>query len=94
MIVSVSGRLVVEALRLRWQVPASLLWRSAAPGRSRRWGCVTPQSASILDRVPDLPAEDGGQVLATGKGIDPEEIITAVRTRRAPMMSASAGLKL
>jgi hypothetical protein len=27
-------------------------------------------------------------------GIDPEEIITAVRTRRAPMMSASAGLKL
>jgi hypothetical protein len=27
-------------------------------------------------------------------GIDPEEIITAVRTRRAPMMSASAGLRL
>jgi site-specific recombinase XerD len=28
------------------------------------------------------------------QGIDPEEIITAVRTRREPMMSASAGLKL
>jgi site-specific recombinase XerD len=28
------------------------------------------------------------------QGIDPEEIITAVRTRRAPMMSASAGLHL
>jgi len=28
------------------------------------------------------------------QGIDPEEVITAVRTRRAPMMSASAGLKL
>ena len=28
------------------------------------------------------------------QGIDPEEIITAVRTRRAPMISASAGLKL
>jgi site-specific recombinase XerD len=28
------------------------------------------------------------------QGIDPEEIITTVRTRRAPMMSASAGLKL
>jgi len=28
------------------------------------------------------------------QGIDPEEIITAVRTRRAPMMSASAGLRL
>jgi hypothetical protein len=28
------------------------------------------------------------------QGIDPEEIITAVRTRRAPMMSASAGLQL
>ena len=28
------------------------------------------------------------------QGIDPEEIITAVRTRRAPMMSASAGLTL
>jgi site-specific recombinase XerD len=27
------------------------------------------------------------------QGIDPEEIITAVCTRRAPMMSASAGLK-
>jgi hypothetical protein len=28
------------------------------------------------------------------QGIDPEQIITAVRTRRAPMMSASAGLRL
>jgi hypothetical protein len=28
------------------------------------------------------------------QGIDPDEIITAVRTRRAPMMSASARLKL
>jgi hypothetical protein len=28
------------------------------------------------------------------QGIDPEEIITAAPTRRAPMMSASAGLKL
>jgi site-specific recombinase XerD len=28
------------------------------------------------------------------QGIDPEEIIAAVRTRRAPMMSASAGLQL
>jgi site-specific recombinase XerD len=28
------------------------------------------------------------------QGIDPEEVITAVRTRRAPMMSASAGLRL
>jgi hypothetical protein len=28
------------------------------------------------------------------QGIDPEEIITAVCSRRTPMMSASAGLKL
>ena len=28
------------------------------------------------------------------QGIDPEEIITAVRTRRGPVMSASAGLRL
>jgi site-specific recombinase XerD len=28
------------------------------------------------------------------QGIDPEEIIMAVRPRRAPMMSASAGLRL
>jgi site-specific recombinase XerD len=28
------------------------------------------------------------------QGIDPEEIITAVHTRRPPMMSASAGLRL
>jgi hypothetical protein len=28
------------------------------------------------------------------QGIDPEEIIIAVRTRRGPMMSPSAGLKL
>jgi hypothetical protein len=28
------------------------------------------------------------------QGIDPEEIINAVRTRRAPMLSATAGLGL
>jgi integrase len=28
------------------------------------------------------------------QGIDPEEIIATVRMRRAPMMSASAGLRL
>jgi hypothetical protein len=28
------------------------------------------------------------------EGVDPEESITAVRSRRTPMMSASAGLKL
>jgi integrase len=28
------------------------------------------------------------------QGIDPEEIITAVRARRAPMMSATAGFRL
>jgi integrase len=28
------------------------------------------------------------------QGIDPEEIIATVRRRRAPMMSASAGLRL
>ena len=28
------------------------------------------------------------------RGIDPEEIIAAVRTRRAPMTSVSAGLRL
>ena len=28
------------------------------------------------------------------QGIDPEEILTAVHARRAPMMSASAGLRL
>jgi hypothetical protein len=28
------------------------------------------------------------------QGIDPEEIISAVRARSAPMMSASAGLRL
>jgi hypothetical protein len=28
------------------------------------------------------------------QGIDPEEIIATVRTRRGPMMSASAGLRL
>jgi site-specific recombinase XerD len=28
------------------------------------------------------------------QGIDPEEIITAVRARRPPMMSATAGLRL
>jgi hypothetical protein len=43
-----------------------------------------------------VPSEDRGPSnQCTGRqGIDPEEIITAVRTRRAPMMSASAGLRL
>ncbi len=41
----------------------------------------------------------GGQALTVGKqlylqGIDFGEIIAAVRARRAPMMSASAGLRL
>jgi hypothetical protein len=44
------------------------------------------------------PAQLGHANLGTTsiylQGIDPEEIIAAVRTRRAPMMSASAGPRL
>jgi hypothetical protein len=36
----------------------------------------------------------GRRPVPPGRGANPEEIIAAVRTRRAPMMSASAGLRL
>jgi hypothetical protein len=43
---------------------------------------------------PHIQHNDLGTTSIYLQGIDPEEIITAVRTRRAPMMSASAGLQL
>jgi integrase len=71
--------------------PAQVRAAPAAPrarARARARGGAAqhhpaPAGASESRHDVDLPA-----------GIDPEEIITAVRTRRAPMMSASAGLKL
>jgi hypothetical protein len=56
-----------------------------ARARHRR-AAIRPRHLARLPRRPyirPIPARDR-----------PEEIITAVRTRRAPMMSVSAGLKL
>jgi site-specific recombinase XerD len=49
-------------------------------------------SLNIIQR--QLGHSNLGTTITYPQGIDPEEIITAVRTRRAPMMSASAGLRL
>jgi site-specific recombinase XerD len=43
---------------------------------------------------PHIQHADLGTTSIYLQGIDPEEIIAAVRTRRAPMISASAGLRL
>jgi hypothetical protein len=44
--------------------------------------------------VPGWRADDASRSAFNAPAIDPEEVITAVRTRRAPMTSASAGFKL
>jgi hypothetical protein len=63
-----------------------------AASRARAGACARRRPAQ------HHPAQLGHTNLGTTsiylQGIDPEEIIAAVRTRRAPMMSASAGLRL
>jgi len=58
----------------------------------------TPRARPRGRRAQHHPAQLGHANLGTTsiylQGIDPEEIIATVRTRRAPMMSASAGLRL
>ena len=62
--------------------------RNAVPGRLAREGVPL----NIIQR--QFGHTNLGTTSIYLQGIDPEEIITAVRTRRAPMMSASAGLRL
>ena len=50
-----------------------------------------PQASTILDAT-ELTVT--ASIVLYLQGIDPEEIITALRKRHAPMMSASAGLRL
>jgi hypothetical protein len=74
-----------------------------APGSdvgSRRTSCVTRALELAREGVPlniiqrQLGHSNLGTTSIYLQGIDPEEIIGAVRARRAPMMSASAGLTL
>jgi hypothetical protein len=59
---------------------------------------VTPGAPQSIASTVEAVRQPGHANLGTTsiylQGISPDEIITAVRTRRAPMMSASAGLKL
>jgi hypothetical protein len=54
---------------------------------------VSPKGEVISDHPHNGHANLGTTSIYL-QGIDPEEIITAVRTRRGPVMSASAGLRL
>jgi site-specific recombinase XerD len=76
---------------------------SARAGVRRRFAPHQLRHAHALELAPEgvplnvIQRQPGHANLDTTsiylQGIDPEEIITAVRTPRAPMMSASAGLK-
>ena len=80
--------------------PIACRWTPAA----RRTECAVRALTAALELARDgvplniIQRQLGHANLGTTsiylQGIDPEEIITAVRTRRAPMMSASAGLLL
>jgi site-specific recombinase XerD len=68
--------------------------------RSRPTSCATHALELAREGVPlniiqrQLGHANLGTTSIYLQGIDPEEIIMVVRTRRAPMMSASAGLRL
>jgi hypothetical protein len=78
----------------------SRLGRASGVGSRRTSSATRTRSSSPREGVPlniiqrQLGHANLGTTSIYLQGIDPEEIITAVRTRRAPMMSASAGLKL
>jgi integrase len=68
---------------------------------SRRTSCATRHALELArEGVPlnviqrQLGRANLGTTSIYLQGFDPEEIIATVRTRRAPMMSASAGLQL
>jgi hypothetical protein len=61
--------------------------RDSRPTRQR-----APAALNIIQR--QLGHDNLGTTSIYLQGIDPEEIIAVVRTRRGPMMSASAGLRL
>jgi integrase len=77
----------VSPRRRRRRCPASVCAAPVAP-RARTRG----RPLNIIQR--QLGHTNLGTTSVYLQGIDPEEIITAVRARRAPMMSASAGLRL
>jgi hypothetical protein len=57
-------------------------------------GAGIPAGTDEMLFVLHLPSHGASWRSIYLQGIDPEEIITAVRARRAPMMSATAGLRL
>jgi integrase len=74
--------------------------RAGVRRRLRLTSCVTRTRLSSPARVPlniiqrQLGHANLGTTSIYLQGIDPEEIIATVHMRRAPMMSASAGLRL
>ena len=80
-----------------------------APARRRRWRAAPVRSASAAARAAVELAREGvainiiqrqlghtdlGTTSTYLQGIDPSEIIDAVRSRRQPTISATAGLTL
>jgi hypothetical protein len=88
--------------RARRSLWSSAVWppkRAFAAG-SRRTSCATPMPSSSREGVPlnviqrQLGHTNLGTTSIYLQGIDTEEIIATVHARRAPMMSATAGLRL
>jgi integrase/recombinase XerD len=88
------------------RVAAAVSSRVASPGVRRRFAPHQLSHAHALELAREgvplniIQRQLGRANLGTTsiylqcQGIDPEEIIAAVRMRRAPMMSAGAGLRL
>jgi site-specific recombinase XerD len=86
------------------EVRSEFRWLAAQAGVRRRFAPLQLRHAHALELAREgvplniIQRQLGHANLGTTsiylQGIDPEEIIATVHTRRAPMMSASAGLQL
>jgi site-specific recombinase XerD len=68
--------------------------RRFAPHRLRHAHALAREGVPLNIIQRQLGHANLGTTSIYRQGIDPEEIIAAVHMRRAPMMSASAGLRL
>jgi site-specific recombinase XerC len=78
----------------RWLAARADVRRRFAPRQLRHVHALELEGVALNIIQRQLGHANLGTTSIYLQGIDPEEIVTAVRTRRAPMMFASAGLRL